>query len=175
MLWNIPAFFVLSSPLTANYFRPMDGKYTDIELAFIDEQLGIHGEYLRDLLMQAIKRKRLVKTWELYEGITWHRAHRSRPELEFYFPDYGRFIEINYHKKIKTTNTKMWAQNHESANRSILGLGANKNSNRRKKDTRFYARTAYGAMNELIGRIMAGYSDIELERLKESILKRQTL
>lgn len=153
----------------------MDGKFSEIELAFIDEQLAHHGVYLRDLLMTAIKKRYLIKSRQLVGGIAWSRKHKSNPELEFWFPDYGRFIEINYHKKVRSSNTKQWTENLENANRSILGIRENKKSKKRKKDTRWYAGTAYGAMNELIGRIMYGYSDIELERLKQMILNNKSL
>jgi len=76
--------------------------------------------------------------------------------LSIKFPDYGRFIEIQKHKhRIKTesrsSNEAKWRKKQK------------------KKDTSWYSRNAYGALNKLIGNLMYGYSDEVMERLKEEL------
>ncbi len=116
----------------------MKGKFSELELAFIDDQLDQHGEYVRDLLMDAIEARNLIKSGDLSEGITWRVGMYGRnPHLEIMFPDYGRFIEIRYHKK--SANTNSWTALNNDANSAVLGSRSVKKKSRRKKDTRFYA------------------------------------
>jgi hypothetical protein len=148
----------------------MEGKFTELELAFIDDQLDQHGEYVRDLLMDAIEARNLIKTGDLSEGITWRVGmYGLNPHLEFSFPDYGRFQDIAAYKK-KSDNTDKWTRLNQEANRALMGQRVKKKMSRRRKDTRFYASTVYGAMNTLIGKIMYEFTDYEMERMKKAIL-----
>lgn len=148
----------------------MPGKFSEIELAFIDDQLDQHGEYVRDLMIQAIEARNLIKTGFLSdEGITWRVGwYGINPHLEIKFPDYGRYLDIAAYKK-KSSNTEAWTKLNEDANRALMGQRVKKKKNRRRKDTRFYASTVYGAMNTLIGKIMYEFTDYELERMKKVI------
>ena len=147
----------------------MEGKFSELELAFIDDQLDQHGERVRDLLMEAIEARDLIKDGNLLDGITWRVGRYGiNPHLEISFPDYGRFIEIGYFKK-RSNNTGMWTRTNEEANRALLGIRRKKKSSRRKKDTRFYAKTVYGTLNTLIGKIMYEFTDAEMERMKQVI------
>jgi len=146
----------------------MPGKFSELELAFIADQLDQHGEYVRDLMMDAIEARNLIKTGDLSEGITWRVSMQGiNPHLEISFPDYGRFQDIANYKK--TSNTEKWTRLAEDANRAIMGQRTRKKTTRRRKDTRFYASTVYGAMNTLIGKIMYEFTDYELERMKKVI------
>ncbi len=148
----------------------MDGKFDELELAFIDDQLDQHGEFVRDLLMDAIEARNLIKEGVLQEGISWRVGRYGiNPHLEIAFPDHGRFQDIAAYKQKKSTNTEQWTRMAEDANRALTGMRAKKKSSRRRKDTRFYASTVYGAMNRLIGRIMYEYTDAEMERMKKVI------
>lgn len=148
----------------------MDGKFSELELAFIDDQLHQHGEYVRDLLMDAIEARNLIKSGDLYDGITWRVGmYGINPHLEISFPDYGRFQDIDAYKLRKSSNTSSWIKMNEDANRAILGIRSKKKPSRRRKDTRFYASTVYGAMNTLIGKIMYEFTDVEMERMKKVI------
>lgn len=147
----------------------MEGKFTELELAFIDDQLDQHGEYVRDLLMDAIEARNLIKSGDLSEGITWRVGwYGKNPHLEISFPDYGRFQDIAAYKK-KSSNTEAWTKLNEDANRALMGQRVKKKPTRRRKDTRFYASTVYGAMNTLIGKIMYEFTDYEMERMKKVI------
>lgn len=146
----------------------MADKFNDEELLFIQETLDLHGEAVADLLMDAIEAKQLIKEGNLLECIEYRVTYEGHnPKLSIKFPDYGRFIEINYHKK--STNSTMWNDLAAERNNAVLGGRNKKKLGKKKKDTRFYAKTAYGTLNELIGKIMYGYSDIELARVKEMI------
>lgn len=148
----------------------MEGKFSELELAFIDDQLDQHGEYLRDLMIQAIEARNLIKTGFLSdEGITWRVGRYGiNPHLEVSFPDYGRYLDISAYKK-RSSNTEAWTKLNEDANRAILGKRGKRKITRKRKDTRFYASTVYGAMNTLIGKIMYEFTDAELERMKQVI------
>ena len=147
----------------------MEGKFSELELAFIDDQLDQHGEYTRDLLMDAIEARNLIKSGDLSEGITWRiGTYGINPHLEISFPDYGRFQDIAAYKK-KSSNTDKWTKMNEDANRAIMGQRSRKKPTKRRKDTRFYASTVYGAMNTLIGKIMYEFTDHEMERMKKVI------
>ena len=147
----------------------MDGKFSEIELAFIDDQLDQHGEYVRDLMMDAIEARNMIKEGILHEGIKWRVGRYGiNPHLEILFPDYGRFQDLANYKK-KTSNTEKWTGMLKDANRAVLGQRARRRTTRKRKDTRFYASTVYGAMNTLIGKIMYEFTDYEIERMKQVI------
>ena len=146
----------------------MADRFNDEELLFIQETLDMHGEDVADLLMEAIEAKQLIKEGNLLGSIEYRVTYEGRsPKLSIKFPDYGRFIEINFHKK--STNSTMWNDLRAERNSAVIGGRSRPKLRRKKKDTRFYSKTAYGTLNELIGKIMYGYSDIELQRVKELI------
>jgi hypothetical protein len=156
----------------------MEGKFTELELAFIDDQLDQHGEYVRDLLMDAIEAKKLISKGEdnehLIDSIKWEVVLIGvNPHLYISFPVYGRFQDISGYKK--STNTDKWSRMNEEANRAILGMRGKKKMTRRRKDTRFYAKTVYGTLNTLIGKIMYEFTDYEMERMKKAILSGNNL
>jgi len=137
--------------------------YSELELLFIKEQLWLHSEELTELFERDIQRKNLIRDENLLntftDGSNYRVFERSgRVYLTLAFPIYSRFIEINYHKKIK----------QETNNIAEKKFGTKK----KKKDTQWYSRNMYGSQNLLIGRLMWGLSDIERERLK-NILERE--
>ena len=147
----------------------MPGKFSELELAFIDDQLDQHGEYVRDLLISAIEARNLIKSGELIDSFTWRVGmYGINPHLELSFPDYGRFQDISAYKK-KSQNTGMWTTLNQQANAALMGQRTRPKTSRRRKDTRFYASTVYGALNTLIGKIMYEFTDYELERMKQVI------
>ncbi len=145
-----------------------EGKYNELELAFIEEVLDQHGEYLADLLIDDIEQKNLVDSGKLIEGIDYRVSkYGIDPVLLFSFPAYGRFIEINFHKK--SQNENIW--DSKQANRDILGLRSNR-KRKKKKDTRWYARNVYGSINRLLGVLGSEFTEHEKARLQR-ILDRQ--
>lgn len=147
----------------------MDGKFSELELAFIGDQLDQHGEFMRDLMIDTIEEKNLKVTEELLSSIRWEvGSYGINPYLRFYFPDYGRFIEIRYHKK-RSENTSAWNQMNEEANRAVFGMRSRKRKTKKKKDTRWYARNVYGSINRLISILSNEFTDFEKERMRKVI------
>ncbi|MFZ4547999.1 MAG: hypothetical protein ACOYN4_11220 [Bacteroidales bacterium] len=149
----------------------MEGNFSELELAFIDDALDQHGEHIRDLLMDAIEARDLIKQGVLIGNITWRVGRYGiNPHLEITFADYGRFIDIKgYQARKISPNTKYWRENIK-INNDLLGIRSKtKPKQRRMKDTKFYSKTVYGTLNELIGKIMYGFTDAEMERMKKVI------
>ena len=146
----------------------MDGKFSELELEFIMEVLDQHGEYLSDLLVDVIGEKKLIKEEVLIQNIHFKvTKYGLNPVLQVSFPDYGRFIEIKYHKK--SQNTSFWRTSHSEAKAAIWGRKADKIKAKRKKDTKWYAKTVYGSINRLIGILMNEFTEEEKTRLKNII------
>lgn len=153
----------------------MDGRFSELELLFIAETLDQHGEYLTDLLIEAIEEKSLISEEDkehLIDSISYRTKDGINPKLVFEFPDYGRFIEINYHKKRQSQNTSSFDK--ESINKALWGRSNKKKVKRKKKDTRWYSKNVYGSLNRLIGILMYEFTDQERVRLTR-ILEEQKL
>ncbi|MCX6232749.1 MAG: hypothetical protein NTZ33_14520 [Bacteroidetes bacterium] len=148
----------------------MEGKYNEVEQLFIKEILDQHGEYLTDLFVTAIEAKKLVNTGELLAGISYRVEKRGNNFiLSFTFPEYGRQIEIRYHKsknaqKLKPINT----------NRLLWNIRSKTDKSAKNKDARWYAKNLYGAQNTLIGRLGVEYTKDEILRLKNIIADSKT-
>lgn len=145
-----------------------------MELTFIAEVLDQHGEYLTDLLVDAIESKKLISQEDkdhLIESISYDTTKFGiNPALVINFPAYGRFIEINYHKRSK--NTSLLDQ--DSANKALWGRSNTKKLTRKKKkDTRWYSKNVYGSLNRLIGILMYEFTEEERARLTNILQKRQ--
>lgn len=152
----------------------MNGRFSDLELLFIAETLDQHGEYLTDLLIEAIEEKSLISDIDkehLIDSISYRTSKEGiNPKLVMQFPDYGRFMEINYHKKKQSQNTGTFDK--ESVNKAIWGRANKRKPIRRKKDTRWYSKNVYGSLNRLIGILMYELTDHERNRLT-NILEQQ--
>jgi len=151
----------------------MEGRFSELELTFIAEVLDQHGEYLTDLLVDAIESKKLISQEDkdhLIESISYDTTkYGINPVLVINFPAYGRFIEINYHKRSK--NTSLLDQ--ESANKALWGRQNSKQLRKKKqKDTRWYSKNVYGSLNRLIGILMYEFTEEERARLT-NILQQQ--
>jgi len=141
----------------------MDGKYDEIDLLFIERQLEVHGEMICDLLREQIQAKDLRITDDLLDSIDFKVSkYGINPVLLIEFFAYGRFIEINYFKR--------WSRNSQLAainfNRAFWGIHENRRKAKRKKDTRWYSKTAYGMINHLISALSTDFSEEEKEKLK---------
>ena len=151
----------------------MDGRFSELELTFIAEVLDQHGEYLTDILIEAIESKQLISQQDrehLVDSITYDTTRYGiNPVLIMNFPAYGRFIEINYHKRSK--NTSLLDQ--DSINLALWGRSNRQQlKQRKKKDTRWYAKNVYGSLNRLIGILMYEFTEAERARLTQ-ILEQQ--
>jgi hypothetical protein len=144
----------------------MEGKYNEIELTWIRKKLVEHGEFLSDLFRKEIEAKRLYqddKTRVLQQSVGLSvTSSGNSPMLEMNFVDHGRLVEIQYHTS-KNTKTRR----NITVNRIIIG--EREKPKKRKKDTRWYAKTAYGTLNRLIGIIGYELSDEERKRIKANL------
>ncbi|MDR2824014.1 MAG: hypothetical protein LBB41_02300 [Prevotellaceae bacterium] len=133
-------------------------KWNDVERVFIKETLENHGEYLMDLLQNSIESKGLIETQELLDSLDFETFERPNGDfyLYVYFPDYGRFIEINYFKS-------------KSIRKEKIKEGVKSKNLRRHKDTRFYSKNVYGSINRLIGLLGSNYSEAMIQSIKQKI------
>ena len=141
----------------------MDGKFDEVELLFIERTLELHGEMLSDLLRDQIEQKHLIKSEDLLNSIDFQVSkYGIDPVLLINFFAYGRFIEIDYFKR--SQNSKLLATRKVN----LLLFDRRENRKRtRKKDTRWYAKTAYGSINHLIAVLSNDFSDAERDKLKQ--------
>ena len=143
----------------------MDGKFSELELTWIKDMLDQHGEYLADLLHDAIDSKRLKKTSDLEGSIDYRVVNYGiNPALQVGFLEYGRLTEIAFHRKSKNT------QNFLSGAVNALLIRERSQFRKKRKDTRWYAKNAYGSLNRLIGILMNEFS-LEDHNLIKGILE----
>jgi len=130
-----------------------------VDSLFIQEALKKYGLRLHSYFVDDLKIKDLISDKEgggdhLYENIEFviKRAGDLGGEIQFIFPSYGRFIEIQYFKtsknssklKSRQVNNKLWAK---------------RTGFKSKRDTRWYTANFMGNLNELIGELMYGFTD----------------
>ncbi|WP_270436342.1 hypothetical protein [Candidatus Bacteroides intestinigallinarum] len=128
----------------------------ELKTLFIEEELSQHGEWLCDILTEAIETRKLMQTDALHDSIDYKTFHDGEnPGLKVSFFSYGRAFEIAGNKKNR---------HQVDTNRMVWGMKANRNPV--KKNTRWYAKNMYGGLNRLISRVMYGLSDAEIARLK---------
>ncbi len=140
----------------------MDGKFDEVQLLFIERSLELHGEMITDLLREQIQQKHLIKSEDLLESIDFQVSkYGIDPVLLISFFAYGRFIEINWFKRSQNSRKLI-------ANTNRLQWSMRENRKRtKKKDTRWYAKTAYGSINHLIAVLSNDFSDSERDYLKQ--------
>ena len=142
----------------------------EIEFTFVRETLKRFGYRLQTIFTGDIKTKRLVGKSKVLKGSIKYEVRPSGKvgaELVFYFPDYGRFIEIHFHKS--SDNGFKAFQSKNKASMKVLKKFKSNGSH--KKDTRWYAKNAYGYLNSLISELMYGFSDEVQKSIREQILK----
>lgn len=139
------------------------GRFDEIETMFIREQLDLHGEFLSDLFVKRIGNKKLRDSDELIDNITYKvQKSGNSPVLAFSFPDHGRFIEINFHKK---KGPRSIAEAIDT-DQLLYNIQRRKKAQKKKKDTRWYTHNVYGSLNRLLERLASEYSEVEIARLK---------
>ena len=141
-----------------------------IEFQFVENTLKKFGFRLRDILVNDIVDKGLISQSDekhLKDSISFQvkQAGSMGGELLFYFPDYGRFIEIQYHKPSENTRKAFGKQNH-----ALFTQKANSIKRATHKDTRWYSRNTYGHLNELIGELMYGFTDAIRQQLISQLI-----
>lgn len=127
----------------------------ELKLLFIEEELSQHGEWLADILQDAIDRQKLADTGALQDSIQYAVGSEGKnPALRFKFMSYGRAVDISGYKENRRKVNVM---------RDIWGQKQNTMSKRRN---RWYAKSMYSGYYTLVSRLMHGLSDLEIERLK---------
>ena len=129
---------------------------SEVEKVFVMEVLDTHGEYVVDLLQDAINEHGLRITDKLIDSLDYRVERRDNDfVLQISFLGYGRAIEIQYFKSKKRLRRG-----------STYKSGLLRIRRATKKDTRFYSSTVYGTINRLLGRMASEYTDAEIERIK---------
>lgn len=146
----------------------MEGKFNELELTWIKDVLDQHGEFLTDLLRDEIEAKTLIKTSDLEQSIDYKTTQYGiDPVLQVSFMSYGRAIEVKYHKSKNSSKRQDITSNR-------LIIGTREATKFKKKDTRWYAKTAYGSLNRLIGILMYEFTNEERTRIKGILEARNT-
>ena len=127
------------------------------------KELKAHGDFVRMEFNRSLWAKKLKKTGELQSGIAFS-VDTGTPALVASFEDYGRFIEIAFHKKGAPRLSS------DEAKRMAWRLGANPKT-KKKKNTTWYAHNLYGSLNRLIGRVGWGYSEEIMQLMKDELAK----
>lgn len=127
--------------------------YDEIEERFIKEELDKHAEYLSDLQVDAINDKHIIDSGGLLNAFQSGKPYQVQEKngaivLSSKFPNYGRFIEIQANRKIKT--------NKPDTNALLWGV---KQRKKKSKNVYWYTRNVYGAQNRLMGTLLYGLSD----------------
>jgi hypothetical protein len=147
----------------------MESKYNDVEQLFIKEILDQHGEFLTDLFVDSIQSKKLEDTGTLLNAISYKVEKRGNNfVLNFQFPDYGRFVEIRFHK---SKNTQKLLQ--LNTNRKLWNIRGKDKPKKKSKDARWYTKNVYGSQNKLISRLGTEFTEQEITRLKNIIAESQ--
>ncbi len=143
----------------------------DLKLLFIQEELSLHGEWLCDVLTEAIEKRQLMLSGNLHESINYDTfMHDNNPGLRISFYSYGRGFEI-YGNKKRIIQNKF----DRNLNKLIWGIrGIKDQKQEMKKNTRWYAKNMFGGLNRLISRVMYGLSDREIARLKGILENRKS-
>lgn len=140
-----------------------DDEKKELELLFIEEELSQHGEWLADVLTEAIEKRKLRRTDDLLHSVNYSAFKEGKnPGLRFSFLSYGRAVDIAAYKQNRhkvDTMRDIWGQ---------------KQNTMKKKNNRWYARSMYSGYYKLVARIMYGLSDLEIERLKGILENRKT-
>ena len=153
-----------------------------IEFAFIEQTLKSWGARLQSALVKEISNKDLISktgSKHLKDSISYDVARTgiSGYHLRLFFPDYGRYIEIRYHIGRQRVSEKAFSKksgnlfknpssmSSKALQRNTIGSGFGK----KRKDTRWYSKTAYGSVNSLIGQLMYGLTDAVQETLNEQL------
>lgn len=127
----------------------------EVKLLFIEEALSLHGEWLCDILVEAIEKNKLRRTDTLLDSINYSGfTDNGNPGLRFSFFGYGRAVDMAGYKRNKHEVDTM----HD-----IWGMKRNK---LKRTSNRWYAKNMYAGYYKLVSKIMYGLGEQEIARLK---------
>jgi hypothetical protein len=137
-----------------------DPSQKEIELLFTEQVLVQHGEYLMKIFRQTIESKDIRVSDDLLNSLSFSTFKKGDDRgLNVSFATYGRFIEIRKHKKMNTMDS----------NSNMKSMSAKSNKMNKRKDTDWYSKNAFGAINRLISILQNELSKEEMDRLKNII------
>jgi hypothetical protein len=134
---------------------------------FVLKKLNEHGGELIMALRRMIVEKKLRREDILHDSISTNIFRKGNDwVLQVIFQGYGRAIEIRWHKDRK--NQAVWEMAHTNR---LLFYRENRQRIQRpkRKDTRWYAKTAYGMLNPLIAKLSYGFTEEVIARLKSEL------
>jgi len=132
-----------------------------LEYRFISEELEVHGKYMVEAFRKAILDKKLVGKSNLLDSLNY-RVDDSINQLSVSFLGYGRIHDLKSHNQ----SLKYGALETPDAKSLLWGI---KPKTKRKKDRRWYAKTAYGSLGRVTNRLMYGFSEQERLRIKSQL------
>ena len=142
-----------------------------MELRFINAELNKFGMELSEIAVRRIEEKNLISEnsddSHLVERVSYKVMEEGQKggKIEFYFPDHGRLIEINYRKR--KSRAKLTTR---TTNESLWGIKQKSNS-RVRKDARWWNITVFSYINTLAGRLMWGFTEATRIDLKNELNK----
>ena len=143
-----------------------EGRYSADQLAWILGILTQEGDDIEQDLADIIEKKRLINKGDLLESIHSDvKLGGLNPHLMIEFLSYGRFIEIDFFKSKNTLKAM-----RQRTNDVVWGIKAN-GSKRKLKDTRWYAKTVYGKLNRIIGRLQWEYGEEAMSTIKATLME----
>lgn len=140
---------------------------------FVQEELDQHGEYLADLLIEAIQDMDIIDTNNLLQQLRYNVSKRGSDWiLSFSFPGYGRAVEIGWYKR---KNKGFNVESNELVKQlyGIKSLDDVKTQRAQKKVRKlnWYSKNVYGSLNKLYAKLSYGFSEDEVKRLKNIIIQ----
>ena len=155
-------FYVLFSALSVLYICPVQDfaimisqESDELKLLFIEEALSLHGEWLRDIFVEAIEKNKLKVTGDLLDSVNYSSfKDGENPGLRFSFFSYGRAVDMAGYK-----------QNKHKVD-TIHDIWGVKDNKLKKNANRWYAKNMYAGYYKLVAKIMYGLGEQEIARLK---------
>lgn len=140
---------------------------------FVQEELDQHGEFVMDILVDAIQDMEIIDTENLLSQLRYTVAKRGYDWiLQLAFPGYGRAVEIGYYKKSR----KDFNVESNDQVKKLYGIQSSEDVMRKKemrkvRKLNWYSKNVYGTLNKLYSQLSYGFSEEELQRLKKIIVQ----
>jgi hypothetical protein len=137
---------------------------------FVREELDQHGEFIMDLLVDSIQDMEIIDTENLLRQLRYNIAKRGNDYiLQLSFPGYGRAVEIGYYKRAGNYNVESNDIVKKLFNIQSLDDVNRRREQRNARKLNWYSKNVYGSLNKLYASLSYGFSQDELNRLKNII------
>jgi len=133
----------------------------DINFVF-KKELTEHGKFLTEALRKKLQDMKLIKSGELLRSIDYNVVESGgQATLQVSFNTYGRSIEIRFYR----SQNSMKLSTETRQNREKL-------KDKKKKDSRWYSKTAYGTVKRLRVNLLTGdFPDQVKQQVQDQIQK----